>query len=258
AWVPGNSGGESETIIGDWMRRRRTRNSVVIATKVGAHPQFEGLASRTIARAADASLRRLRSDHIDIYFAHFDDESVPLIEVVAAFQRLIDAGKVRYMGLSNYSPERVEEWLTLARESGLDTPVALQPHYNLVHRRPYEEAYAPIAAANDLGVLPYSALASGFLTGKYRTQADLEGKARGAAAGKYLTEEGLSVLRALDTIAADRSVPVASVAIAWLASRPTVTAPLASATSVEQLKELMIGARLELTTDEEETLGARL
>src|SRR5690606_9385267 len=182
AWAPGNKGGESETIIGEWMRSRRNRDSLIIATKVAAHPEFKGLAPDNIARAAEASLRRLQTDRIDLYYAHYDDEGRSIEEIATAFDRLVRDGKVRCIGISNVQPPRITEWIRFARENGLAVPVALQPEYNLVARRNYEQNVAPLAKAEGLGVLPYFGLAAGFLTGKYRTQADLEGRARGGAA----------------------------------------------------------------------------
>ncbi|HEX7089281.1 MAG TPA: aldo/keto reductase [Longimicrobiales bacterium] len=250
AWVPGNRGGESETILGDWMRSRRNRHSLVIATKVGAHPELRGLAPDNIAWAAEASLRRLRTDYVDLYYAHYDDEAQPIEEIAPAFDRLVREGKVRYVGISNFEPGRSEEWIRFARENGLAVPVALQPEYNLVARRNYERNIAPLAEAEGLGVLPYFGLASGFLTGKYRTPADLEGRPRGRRVAKYLNDDGLRVISALETIAAARETAIATVALAWLLAKPTVTAPLASATSIEQLTELMAAPGLELTADE--------
>jgi aryl-alcohol dehydrogenase-like predicted oxidoreductase len=250
AWVPGNRGGESETILGEWMRSRRNRHSLVIATKVGAHPEFRGLAPDNIARAAEASLRRLRTDYVDLYYAHYDDEGQPIEEIAPAFDRLVREGKVRYVGISNFDPARSAAWVRFARENGLAVPVALQPEYNLVARRNYERNIAPLAEAEGLGVLPYFGLASGFLTGKYRTPADLEGRPRGRAVARYLNDDGLRVISALEAIAAARETAIATVALAWLLAKPTVTAPLASATSVEQLAELVAAPGLELTADE--------
>lgn len=250
AWAPGNKGGESETIIGEWMRSRRNRDSLIIATKVAAHPEFKGLAPDNIARAAEASLRRLQTDRIDLYYAHYDDEGRSIEEIATAFDRLVRDGKVRCIGISNVQPARITEWIRFARENGLAVPVALQPEYNLVARRNYEQNVAPLAKAEGLGVLPYFGLAAGFLTGKYRTQADLEGRARGGAAAKYLNDDGLRVISTLESIATARKTAMATVALAWLLAKPTVTAPLASATSVEQLAELMAAPRLELTADE--------
>lgn len=250
AWVPGNKGGESETILGEWMKIRRNRQSLVLATKVGAHPEFKGLAPDNVMRAAEASLRRLQTDSIDLYYAHYDDEGRPVEEIANAFDRLVREGKVRYIGISNFEPARSAAWIRFARENGLAVPAALQPEYNLVARRNYEQNIARLAESEGLGVLPYFGLASGFLTGKYRTPADLEGRPRGRAVSKYLNDDGLRVIRALEAIASGRNAPIATVALAWLLAKPTVTAPLASATSVEQLAELMAVPRLELTADE--------
>lgn len=248
AWVPGNTGGDSERILGQWFDARGNREEVVLATKVSQHPDFKGLAADNIRRAADASLERLGSDYIDLYYAHFDDETVPLEETVAALSGLVDAGKVRYIGISNYTPERIEEWFRITEAEGLHRAVALQPHYNLVERS-YEEKYRPIAERENLGVFPYFALAAGFLTGKYRDGVTVD-SARAAGAAKYLDETGRAVLAALDEVAAAHSASVASVALAWLAAQPTVTAPIASARTVEQLPDLLASVSLELTTDE--------
>ncbi|HEX2201977.1 MAG TPA: aldo/keto reductase [Longimicrobium sp.] len=249
-WKPGNRGGESETILGEWMRRRGNRASVLIATKVGAHPEFKGLAPENIARAAEASLRRLQTDTIDLYYAHYDEAGRPIEEIAGAFDRLVREGKVRAVGISNVSPERIAAWMRTARENGLAVPVALQPEYNLVGRRNYERSVAPLAEEHGLLVFPYYGLASGFLSGKYRTPADLEGAARGRKVKEYLNEDGLRVVDALREVAEARGAAVATVALAWLLAKPTVTAPLASATRVEQLAELMAAPRLELGAEE--------
>lgn len=248
AWVPGNTGGDSERILGQWFDARGNREEVVLATKVSQHPDFKGLAADNIRRAADASLERLGSDYIDLYYAHFDDESVPLEETVAALSGLVDAGKVRYIGISNYSPERIEEWFRITEAEGLHRAVALQPHYNLVERS-YEQKYRPIAERENLGVFPYFALAAGFLTGKYRDGVTVD-SARAAGAAKYLDDTGRAVLAALDEVAAAHSTSVASVALAWLAAQPTVTAPIASARTVDQLPDLLASVTLELSADE--------
>lgn len=250
AWAPGHSGGESETIIGAWARARRNRDQLVIATKVSQHPQFRGLKAATVAAAADASLRRLQADHIDLYYAHYDDAGTPLEETVAAFGELQRAGKVRHVGVSNYTGERLREWIAAARAGGWPLPVALQPHYNLVARQPYEGTLAPVAAEAGLGVVPYFALAAGFLTGKYRTPQDLQGPARGQMAGRYFSPAGLKVVEAMDQVAAARGAQLASVAIAWLLGRPGVVAPIASATSTAQLGALVAGATLKLSAGE--------
>ncbi|KQO95793.1 aldo/keto reductase [Leifsonia sp. Leaf264] len=256
SWVPGNSGGESETIIGDWLRSRGNRDDVVIGTKVSQHPDFTGLSSFNVTAASEASLARLGADHIDLYYAHFDDADTPLEETVAAFDALVTAGKIRYVGVSNYSAARLQEWIDIATREGYALPVALQPHYNLVHREPFESELAPIAAASDLAVVPYFSLASGFLTGKYRTAADLEGAARAGGAGGYLNENGLAVISALDEVAAAHDAALATTALAWLLAKPTVVAPLASARTVEQLPELLAVAELSLTDDEIAALDA--
>ncbi|MDA8371142.1 MAG: aldo/keto reductase [Nocardiopsaceae bacterium] len=249
-WVPGNTGGESETIIGQWMRSRGNRDEVVVATKVSGHPEFKGLAPDNIANAANASLKRLQTDHIDLYYAHYDDESTPLVESLAAFDSLVRAGKVRYVGVSNYSAERVAEWISVAQENGFAPPVALQPNYSLVNRRDYERDLADLAERHRLGVFPYFSLASGFLTGKYRTADDLEGAARGAAVKPYMNEAGLKVVSTLESVASARGASIATTALAWLLAKPTVTAPLASATTIAQLSDLLAAPELRLNADE--------
>ena len=256
AWKPGNRGGESETILGEWMRRRGNRSSIVMATKVAGHPEFKGLAPDNIARAADASLRRLGTDFIDLYYAHHDDPAVPVPEIATAFDALVRAGKVRHVAISNLAPERIEEWMTLARRDGLAVPVALQPQYSLVSRQKYETVFAPLAQKHGLAVFPYFALASGFLTGKYRTQADLEGAARGGAVAPYLNAQGLRVVDALRSVAESRGAALATVALAWVLAKPTITAPLASATRLPQLAELMAAPTLRLTEAEVAALDA--
>jgi aryl-alcohol dehydrogenase-like predicted oxidoreductase len=254
AWVPGHAGGESETIIGEWAAARGNRDSLIIATKVFSHPQFRGLSPKNVLAAADASLARLRTDHIDLYYAHRDDPDVPVAEAAGAFHELQVAGKIRYVGLSNYTAPRLREWLAVAAAEGFAPPVALQPHYNLVERAAYETSLAPVAAEFGLGVLPYYALASGFLAGKYRSAADHAGAARQKGATRYLTPTGLAVLAALDSVAADRGVEPATVALAWLRARPQVAAPLASARTVDQLPALLASASLDLAADEVEAL----
>ena len=250
AWAEGNAGGESEHILGRWLAERGDRQELVIATKVSQHPEFKGLSASTITAAADASLDRLQTDYIDLYYAHFDDADTPLEESLGALDALVTAGKVRYVGISNYSADRIEEWMSIVKANGFAAPVALQPHYNLVHRRPFESELAPLAEKYNLGVVPYSSLASGFLTGKYRTREDLQGAARGQAAGGYLNDAGLAVIAELRGIAAAHDVAPASAALAWLRSRPTVAAPIASARTVEQLPALIAAASLELSAEE--------
>jgi aryl-alcohol dehydrogenase-like predicted oxidoreductase len=254
AWVPGNSGGESETIIGNWIASRGNRDQVVIATKVSQHPSFSGLSAANIAAASDASLARLGIDAIDLYYAHFDDASVPLEETVAALSALVDAGKVRHLAISNYSADRVSEWITIAADNGLHTPIALQPHYNLVERG-IEGELIPIASAAGLSVVPYFGLAKGFLTGKYRDGSESDSP-RAAGALAYLDDRGRRVLAALDSISADHGVELATVALAWLRSRPEVAAPIASARTLEQLPALLASATLELTAEQVAELDA--
>ncbi|MBD0842359.1 MULTISPECIES: aldo/keto reductase [unclassified Streptomyces] len=254
SWAQGNSGGESETIIGRWLKARGNRSDVVIATKVSQHPEFQGLTAANIKAAADASLRRLGTDHIDLYYTHFDKPEVPVEEIIGALDELVRAGKVRHIAASNISPERLRASLDLSDREGLARYVALQPHYNLVSRDTYEGALQDLAERAGLAAVPYYALASGFLTGKYRPGTDVD-SARAAGAGKHLgTERGRKVLTALDEIAETHGVPVATVALAWLAARPTVTAPIASARTVEQLPALMGVGELSLTEAEVERL----
>jgi aryl-alcohol dehydrogenase (NADP+) len=254
AWVPGHAGGESETILGEWTTARGNRDSVIIATKVSRHPKFRGLSRGNVLAAADASLARLRTDYIDLYYVHYDDPDVPVAEAAGTFSELQQAGKIRHVGLSNYTAPRLREWLAVAAAEGFAPPVALQPHYNLVERASYETALAPVAAEFNLGVLPYYALASGFLAGKYRRAGDHAGAARQPGATRYLTPTGLAVLTALDAVAADRGVTPATVALAWLRARPQVAAPLASARTADQLPALLASASLDLATDEIEAL----
>jgi len=255
-WKPGNRGGESETILGEWMRKRKNRQRVILATKVGGWPEHKGLTPDNVNVSVDGSLRRLQTDYIDLYYAHFDDESRPIEEIAATFDSLVKAGKVRHIGISNFVPERIEGWLRAAKENGLTMPVAMQPEYSLVRRQHYERNIAPIAEKHGLAVFPYFALASGFLTGKYRTKEDLEGKARGQTVARYLSEDGLAVVEALRRIADVRGVAVATVALAWLLKKPTVTAPLASATSLKQLSELLAAPTLDLNAEEMSRLDA--
>ncbi|MFM0058079.1 aldo/keto reductase [Paraburkholderia phytofirmans] len=247
AWVPGNQGGESETIIGKWFRQSGKRDKIVLATKVSKHPQRKGLSAANIQAAVEDSLRRLQTDYIDVYFSHDDDTETPLAETLGAYQKLIEAGKVRVIGASNYSGARVEEAIAVSRQHGLPEYQLLQPEYNLYDRAEYERDIEPVALANQLGVVVYYSLASGFLSGKYRLQADLANKARGNRVEKYLNDRGLRILSALDRVADAHGSTPATVALAWLIARPSVTAPIASATSVEQLKSLAAAVHLMLT-----------
>ncbi|MCL3862471.1 aldo/keto reductase [Actinotalea sp. K2] len=248
-WVPGHTGGESETVIGRWLERSGRRDDVVIATKVSTHPELHGLAASTVRAAAQASLRRLGTDRIDLYYAHVDDTSVPLEETVEAFSRLVDDGLVRYIGLSNYAPDRIDAWMDVATGHGFHRPVALQPHYNLLERD-FEGGLRDRAESHDLGVLPYFALAKRFLAGKYREGGPAVDSPRAGAAGGYLDDRGRRVLAALDEVSQSQGVAVASVALAWLRAQPTVTAPIASARTPEQLVSLIASTDLELDPGE--------
>ena len=247
AWAPGNQGGESETVIGKWFRQSGKRDKIVLATKVAKHPQRKGLSAANIQAAVEDSLRRLQTDYIDVYFSHEDDTETPLAETLGAYQRLIEAGKVRVIGASNYSGARVEEALAISRQHGLPEYQVLQPEYNLYDRAEYETDIEPVAVAHQLGVVVYWSLASGFLSGKYRSQEDLANKARGSRVEKYLNPRGLQILTALDRVAARHGSTPASVALAWLIARPSVTAPIASATSLQQLESLVAAVHLTLT-----------
>jgi aryl-alcohol dehydrogenase-like predicted oxidoreductase len=255
AWVPGNSGGESETIIGEWLASRKPQG-VVVATKVSQHPEFKGLSASNVRRAAEASLARLGVDSIDLYYAHFDDETVPLEETVAAFGKLVSDGLVRHVAVSNYTAERIREWVGIARRTGVALPVAVQPHYNLVHRNDVEETIIPVAQEFGLSLVPYYSLASGFLTGKYRS-VDVAGQTspRASGAAKYATEAGLRIIDTLEQVGDAHGSSIAATALAWLRAQPTVAAPIASARTVEQVPDLLAGARLELTPDEVDALN---
>jgi aryl-alcohol dehydrogenase-like predicted oxidoreductase len=247
-WVPGHKGGESETVLGRWLKQSGNREKVLVATKVGKEmgPDRKGLSKPYILRAAEDSLRRLQTDRIDLYQSHADDPETPLEETLEAFAQLIREGKVRAIGASNYGAERLSKALQASKRHGHPPYQSLQPHYNLYDRAGYESELEPLCREKELGVLPYFPLASGFLTGKYRSEKDLAGRARGEFVKSYLDERGFRILDALDRVALrHRSVP-AAVALAWLIARPGVTAPIASATSLDQLSELWKSTELEL------------
>ncbi|WP_030422818.1 aldo/keto reductase [Streptomyces sp. SCSIO 75703] len=250
AWVEGNSGGESETVIGEWLAARGNRDDIVIATKVSQHPEYRGLSAGTIKAAADASLRRLGTDHIDLYYTHFDQPEVPVEEIIGALDELVTAGKVRYIAASNISPERLARSLEFSEREGLARYVALQPHYNLVSRDTYEGPLRDLAERSGLGAVPYFALAAGFLTGKYRPGVEVDSPRAGRAGAHLESERGRRVLAALDEVAGAHDAPLATVALAWLAAQPTVAAPIASARTVEQLPALLGVAELSLTPEE--------
>ena len=260
-WAPGHSGGESETLIGQWLKRSGKRDQVLIATKVGK-PMGEdgsgrmGLSRRWIRQAAHDSLQRLQVDCIDLYQSHEDDAHTPLEETLAAFAELIAEGKVRAIGASNYSAPRLAEALATSTRLGLPRYETLQPHYNLVERQVYEEALEPLCRSEGLGVINFFGLAKGFLTGKYRTEADLGKSPRGSGVKAYLNPRGLGILAALDAVAQTHNSTPAQVALAWQIARPGITAPIASATSVAQWEELAGAARLALSTVDIATLDA--
>ncbi|MFF3699449.1 aldo/keto reductase [Streptomyces sp. NPDC002221] len=256
-YFDGNEPGQSETIIGDWLAARRNRDDVVVATKVGDHPQYMGLAPANIKAAAEESLRRLRTDHIDLYYTHFDrDESIPVDEIITALDDLVQAGKVRAIAASNISPERLSASLAFSDREGLARYVALQPQYNLVSRDTYEGARREVVRREGLACIPYFALASGFLTGKYRPGERVENvrNVPGLAGGYADTERGVKVLDALEQVATARGVERATVALAWLLRQPTVTALIASARTVEQLPALLAAQDLHLSDTELRTL----
>ncbi len=250
AWIPGNEGGESETIIGEWMAERGNRDSLVVATKVGQQPGAEGLSAANIRTSAEGSLRRLRTDRIDLYYSHSDDRSTPLEETLTAFDELVREGKVRHIGASNYEAGRLEEALAVSDRLGLARYVALQQHYNLVERERYEGRLEEVVAREGLSSVPYFALAKGFLTGKYRPGLSVDSARAGGASPYLQTERGRRVLEALDKVAAEHGVEPATVALAWLLTRPTVAAPIASARVPEQVPALVAAADLVLSPEE--------
>jgi aryl-alcohol dehydrogenase-like predicted oxidoreductase len=250
-WVPGNLGGESESIIGGWLKSHGKRNQVLLATKVGGEvaPGKKGLSARHIKSAVEDSLRRLQTDYIDLYQAHYDDATVGFEETLGAFGNLIAAGKVRAIGVSNHDLSRLNAALEISKAHGLPRYETLQPLYNLYDREDFEREFAPVCRAGAIGVINYYSLASGFLTGKYRTEQDVSASARQRSNRKYMTERGFRILRALDEVSARTGAKPAQIAIAWLIAQPDVTAPIVSATSVGQLEELVAAARLSLDED---------
>ncbi|HEY8519941.1 MAG TPA: aldo/keto reductase [Gammaproteobacteria bacterium] len=256
-WVPGHVGGESETIIGKWLKRSPGRRErAVIITKVGSPlgPDKKGLSAKRIQQAAEESLRRLGTDYIDVYLSHFPDADTPIEETLRGYQGLLEAGKVRAIGCSNYDARQLREALDVAAARGLPRYEVLQPHYNLCERRQYEGELRDLCIAEGLGVITYFSLASGFLTGKYRSEADLDKSPRGKAVAKYLNARGLEILSALDAVARAHDAEPAEVALAWLIARDGVTAPIASATSVEQVESLVRAVDLELSASDIELL----
>jgi aryl-alcohol dehydrogenase-like predicted oxidoreductase len=257
-WHPGNSGGESEVIIGKWMKARGNRDKIVLATKLGIEiaPGKKGLSRAYMQTAVEDSLRRLQTDYIDLYQSHRDDPETPIEETLSSYADLIKAGKVREIGASNFSAERLAESLKVSTEKGLPRYQSLQPQYSLVERDGFEGVLEDLCLAEKVGVIGYYSLASGFLTGKYRSSADTEGRARGPGAAKYLNDYGFGVLKALDEVAARYEAKPGQIALAWLIARPSVTAPIASATNLEQLAELVEAAEIELDAESIQKIDA--
>jgi aryl-alcohol dehydrogenase-like predicted oxidoreductase len=255
-WVNGK-GGQSEEIIGKWMKSRNNRNDIVLATKVGSQTKEHGfdISRKHILKSVDESLQRLQTDHIDLYYTHFDDDTTPVEETLSAYDEIIKAGKVRYIAASNLSPERLKASFDAAEKNNLPKYVALQPHYNLMEREGFEQNYAPLAEQFDLSVFPYWSLAAGFLTGKYRTEADLAKSARGEGVRKYLNDKGLEVLKALDQVSAKHNTTQGTVSLAWLLSNPLITAPIVSATSASQLETVFNAPKLVLDQEDIDLLN---
>jgi aryl-alcohol dehydrogenase-like predicted oxidoreductase len=255
-WANGNQGGESETIIGNWFKQSGKRDKIVLATKVGMWKQRPGLSAANIEAAINDSLRRLQTDYIDVYFSHIDDDKTPFEETLGTYQKLVKAGKVRVIGASNFTGERLEAALKVSKELGLPAYQVLEPEYNLYDREGYETDLEPVAQAHKLAVITYFSLASGFLSGKYRSKADAAQGARGALVDKYFNERGMRIVDALVEVAKRNATTPATVALAWIIARPSVTAPIASATSVEQLDNLVAATRLQLSAEDLKLLNA--
>ena len=250
-WVTGNKGGESETIIGNWLKQTGKRGRVILATKVGLDmsPADKGLSKAYILRAVEASLRRLQTDYIDLYQSHKDDPATPVAETLEAYAQLVQQGKIRVIGASNYDNARLSESLRVSQEHNWPRYESLQPHYNLYERADFESNLEPLCLSAKIGVIPYYSLASGFLTGKYRSEKDTVGKNRGQGVTKFLNERGFRILAALDAVAKSLNSNPTRVALAWLMARPSITAPIASATSLEQLSDLTESVNLKLSPE---------
>jgi aryl-alcohol dehydrogenase-like predicted oxidoreductase len=252
SWIEGNVGGESETIIGNWMKKHGNRNEIVLATKVAKHPSRPGLSPANIIAACNDSLKRLQSDHIDIYYAHHDDKEVPLEETLGAFAQLIAEGKVRYIAASQYTGKRLQEALDISAKHNLPSYIALQDQYNLVSRHPFESEQQPVLAANNISAIPFYGLARGFLSGKYREGKVVE-SVRAEGVKEFATPKGYATLTVMDQIARDHNCSVSAVSLAWLRSNPQLSTPIASARTVEQLEEIV--QIIELTADEVASLN---
>ncbi len=257
-WAEGNSGGESETVIGQWFAERKNRHQIILSTKVGSqtkeHPK--NVSRKFILKSVEKSLQRLKTDYIDLYQTHFDDESTPVEETLSAYQQLIKEGKVRAIGTSNMAPQRIIASMEASEREGLPKYETLQPLYNLMERREYEKELRPLVEKYKMGVINYSSLASGFLTGKYREETDLNKSVRGGGVKKYLNPKGYQVLKALDDISNKHASSPATVSLAWLLARPTITSPIVSATSIDQLQSIINASRLQLDSEDMEKLNA--
>lgn len=255
-WVDGGAGGQSETIIGKWMKARNNRDKVIIATKVGGATGVNEVdtSRKHILETVEKSLKRLQTDYIDIYYTHYDDEKTPIEETLSAYDELIKQGKVRHIAASNISPERLRESMEISEKNNLPKYQALQPLYNLVEREGYEKNYAPLVEEFGLTVFPYYALASGFLTGKYRSKDDLTKSVRGQGVANYLNDKGLNILKALDELAEKHNAVPATISLAWLSAQPNIGGPVASATSIEQLNQILASTKINLSQEDLELL----
>jgi aryl-alcohol dehydrogenase-like predicted oxidoreductase len=258
AWKPGNRGGESETIIGNWLRRSGKRQQIILATKVGMEmgENKKGLSKKYIFSAVEASLKRLQTDYIDLYQSHKDDPATPVEETLSAYAELVMQGKVRVIGASNFSAARLAESLQLSQTMKIPSYQTLQPLYNLYDRAEYETDLEPLCVQHGLGVIPYFSLASGFLTGKYRSEKDLEKYPRGSRVKKYLNDRGLTILSALDKVAVRTGAEISQIALAWILARPSITAPIVSASTLDQMESLFKASRLELSREDIQFLNA--
>lgn len=255
-WIDGGAGGQSETIIGKWMKARNNRDKVIIATKVGGATGVNEVdtSRKHILETVEKSLKRLQTDYIDIYYTHYDDEKTPIEETLGAYDELIKQGKIRHIAASNISPERLRESMEISEKNNLPKYQALQPLYNLVEREGYEKNYAPLVEEFGLTVFPYYALASGFLTGKYRSKDDLAKSVRGKGVANYLNDKGLNILKALDELAEKHNAVPATISLAWLSAQPNIGGPVASATSIEQLNQILASTKINLSQEDLELL----
>lgn len=251
-WVDGGAGGQSETILGKWMKERNNRENIIIATKVGGPTGVNEIdtSRKHILETVEKSLQRLQTDYIDLYYTHYDDVNTPIEETLTAYDELIKAGKIRHIAVSNITPERLKKSLEISQKNNLPKYQALQPLYNLLERKDYETNFAPIVAEHNLTVFPYSALASGFLTGKYRSETDFGKSPRGQGIANYLNDKGLGILAALDKVAEKHNSTPAAVSLAWLSAQPHIGGPIASATSIQQLDEILASTALKLDTED--------